>query len=207
MIYKRGRNRLMLIPFLANMFDYALFEVPNSRILPMTVSLIAPGLAFSQSNAKVSHSLNDSTKVVEVKVSDRLLSSFKDDEYVTFLVKFNEKAEVKKVAEQARKNAEKAGLSNLNTEHITRSAVIAELKEISLTSQRNVKDFVEAEIANGNAKEFESYHIVNGMAVTATKEVAEKIATFAEVEKLLPNETLIVRISAMQRRGLPYNIP
>ena len=155
----------------------------------MTVSLIAPGLAFAQSNAKVSHSLNDSTKVVEEKVSDRLLSSFKDDEYVTFLVKFNEKAEVEKVAEQARKNAEKAGLSNHNTEHITRSAVIAELKEISLTSQRNVKEFVEAEVANGNAKEFQSYHIVNGMAVTATKEVAEKIATFAEVEKLLPNET------------------
>ena len=27
------------------------------------------------------------------------------------------------------------------------------------------------------------------MAVTATKEVAEKVATFAEVEKVLPNET------------------
>ena len=26
------------------------------------------------------------------------------------------------------------------------------------------------------------------MAVTATKEIAEKIATFAEVEKILPNE-------------------
>ncbi|PAV27584.1 peptidase S8, partial [Virgibacillus profundi] len=34
-----------------------------------------------------------------------------------------------------------------------------------------------------------SYYIVNGIAVTATKEVAEKIATFAEVEKILPNET------------------
>ncbi|MBO1914183.1 protease inhibitor I9 family protein, partial [Microvirga sp. 3-52] len=29
----------------------------------------------------------------------------------------------------------------------------------------------------------------NGMAVTATKEVAQKIAAFAEVEKILPNET------------------
>ena len=43
-------------------------------------------------------------------------------------------------------------------------------------------------MASGNVDEFNSYFIVNGMAVTATKEVAEKIAAFAEVEKILPNE-------------------
>lgn len=155
----------------------------------MTVSLIAPGAAFAQPNANVSHSLNDSKQIVEQKMSDRLLTSFKDDEYVTFLVKFNEKAEVEKVANQARQDANKANLSQSKLEHIQRSAVLAELKEISITSQQNVKGFIEKEIVDGNAKDFHSYHIVNGMAVTATKEVAEKIATFAEVEKLLPNET------------------
>src|SRR5699024_10736682 len=60
--------------------------------------------------------------------------------------------------------------------------------ETSLESQHNVKDFLEKEMENGNAKDFHSYHIVNGMAVTATKEVAERIATFSEVEKVLPNE-------------------
>ena len=49
--------------------------------------------------------------------------------------------------------------------------------------------YLEQEAAKGNAEDIKSYHIVNGMAVTATKEVAEKIATFAEVEKILPNET------------------
>lgn len=154
----------------------------------MTISLIAPGAAFAQPNAKISQSLNDSTKVVEQKVSDRLLTSFKDDEYVTFLVKFNEKAEVEKVAQEARKNAEKASLSQQKVEHTQRSAVIAELKETSLTSQQDVKEYLNQEMEDGNVKDFHSYHIVNGMAVTAKKEVAEKIATFAEVEKLLPNE-------------------
>ncbi|MGA9227041.1 MAG: S8 family serine peptidase, partial [Mesobacillus sp.] len=42
--------------------------------------------------------------------------------------------------------------------------------------------------AKGNVEDIHSYYIVNGMAVTATKEVAEKVASFAEVEKVLPNE-------------------
>jgi len=155
----------------------------------MTVSLIAPGAAFAQPNAKISQSLNDSTKIVEQKVSDQLLNSFKDDEHVTFLVKFNEKAEVEKVAQEARKNAEKASLTQQKIEHTQRSAVIAELKETSYISQQDVKAYLNQEMDDGNVKDFHSYHIVNGMAVTATKEVAEKIATFAEVEKLLPNET------------------
>lgn len=155
----------------------------------MTISLIAPGAAFAQPNAKISQSLNDSTEIVEQKVSERLLTSFKDDEYVTFLVKFNEKAEVEKVAQEARKKAEKASLTKQKVEHTQRSAVIAELKETSLTSQQDVKEYLSKEKENGNVKDFHSYHVVNGMAVTAKKEVAEKIATFTEVEKLLPNET------------------
>lgn len=155
----------------------------------MVASLCLPGAGFAQSNGKINHSLNDSTKVVEQKVSDRLLSSFKDDEEVTFLVKFNERADVQQVAKEAKANAENAKLSLNQAEHVQRSAVIAELKEISFSSQQNVKSYIEQEIENGNVKDYQSYHIVNGMAVTATKEVAEKITTFAEVEKILPNET------------------
>ena len=80
-------------------------------------------------------------------------------------------------------------LSAHNTKLIQRSAVVSELKATSLESQQTVKEFLEQEAAKGNAEDIESYYIVNGMAVTATKEVAEKIATFPEVEKVLPNET------------------
>ncbi|MFC4023693.1 S8 family serine peptidase [Oceanobacillus longus] len=155
----------------------------------MTFSLIAPSVALAESNSKSSYSLNDSNKVAEVKVNDRLMKQFNDDEKVTFLVKFKETAEVEKVASEARESAAKESLSAQKAEHIQRSAVIAELKATSLTSQHNVKEFLEKEIENGNAENLKSYHIVNGLAVTATKEVAEKIATFSEVEKILPNET------------------
>ncbi len=36
----------------------------------------------------------------------------------------------------------------------------------------------------------ESFYIVNGIAVTATKDVMEKAASFPEVEKVLPNQKI-----------------
>ncbi|EQB37268.1 hypothetical protein M948_01665 [Virgibacillus sp. CM-4] len=154
----------------------------------MTFSLITPGLANAESSGKLHQAAKDSNKTVEEKVSDRLVKEFKDDEKVTFLVKFSEKADVTKVAENAKSDAAKASLSAQKAEHVQRSAVISELKTTALESQENVKAFLEEQESKGNVEKFKSYHIVNGMAVTATKKVAEKIASFAEVEKILPNE-------------------
>ncbi|MBP2076442.1 S8 family peptidase [Oceanobacillus polygoni] len=155
----------------------------------MAFSIITPGVTLAESQSKPHYSLNDSNKVAEAKVSERLLTEFKDDEKLTFLVKFNEIAEVEKAASEAKANAAKANLSAQKVEHISRSAVISELKATALSSQQNVKAYLEQEVENGKAENIQTYHIVNGIAVTATKEVAEKIATFAEVEKILPNET------------------
>src|SRR5699024_11826793 len=69
-----------------------------------------------------------------------------------------------------------------------RSAVISELKSTAIESQQNVKAFLQDEVEQGNAEQLHAYYIVNGLAVTATKEVAEKVAAFTEVEKILPNE-------------------
>ncbi|WP_157087645.1 S8 family serine peptidase [Oceanobacillus damuensis] len=155
----------------------------------MTFSFIAPSAVLAQSGDKAHHSLNDTLNVTEAKVSDRLQTQFTDNEKVTFLVKFHEKADVEKVANNAKASADRANLSAQKAEHIQRSAVIAELKSISLTSQQNVIEYVEEEVEKGNAEDLQSFHIVNGLAVTATREVAEKIAAFTEVEKILPNET------------------
>ncbi|RDW18765.1 peptidase S8 [Oceanobacillus arenosus] len=160
----------------------------------MTFTLLTPGISLAESSnttqsSKLHQSLNDSSKIVESKVSKTLLSSFKEDEKVTFLIKFSEKADSAKVAADARASAEKANLSVQKQEHVQRSAVIAELKAVSLAAQVNVLTYLEEEQKQGNVDDFHSYHIVNGIAVTATKEVAEKIAAFAEVEKILPNET------------------
>ncbi|KQL37290.1 S8 family peptidase [Psychrobacillus sp. FJAT-21963] len=160
--------------------------------LLMTFSLVAPNVVSAETTSKLHQSFRDSSSnniSVKDKLNSRLLENFKNDEKVTFLIKFKEKSDSLQVAEEARKNADEANLSAHNTKLIQRSAVVSELKATSIESQQTVKQFLEQEIAKGNAEDLTSYYIVNGMAVTATQEVAEKIATFAEVEKILPNET------------------
>ncbi|WP_373893149.1 S8 family serine peptidase [Virgibacillus natechei] len=155
----------------------------------MTFSLFAPGISHAETNGNLHQSAVDSQKETQAKVSERLQEAFSDNEKTTFLIKFGEKADTAQIAEDARANADQANLSAQNREHIQRSAVVSELKTTSLNSQENVKQYLEQEVENGNAEDINSYYIVNGMAVTATKEVAEKVAAFAEVDKILPNET------------------
>ncbi|MFC5604785.1 S8 family serine peptidase [Sporosarcina koreensis] len=157
--------------------------------LLMVFSILTPGMVTAEQQNKLHQSFKDSAVNVTSKVSNDLHQIFKDEETATFLVKFNEKADTTKVAKQARKDANKASLSAATTELMVRSAVVSELKATSLESQANVKDFLEGLLSTGEVKDITSYYIVNGMAVTATKEIAEKIASFPEVEKILPNET------------------
>lgn len=159
----------------------------------MTFSLLTPGLSSAEITAnRLYESFRDSGSPVTSirdKMSNRLLESFKSDDQVTFLVKFKDKANSAQVATEARAKAEKANLSAHNTKLVQRSAVVSELKATSISSQQSVLQFLEQEAAAGNATDIASFYIVNAIAVTATKEVAEKVAAFAEVEKVLPNET------------------
>ncbi|WP_342542411.1 S8 family serine peptidase [Paenisporosarcina sp. FSL H8-0542] len=157
--------------------------------LLMVLSLIVPGIATAEPNKKLHKSLNDSNVLSGNKLSSSLLETFEKEDRVTFLIKFKESADTEKVAEQAKQDAGNANLSAKKSQLMQRSAVVSELKMTSLESQQNVKQYLDMQVKAGNAKDITSYYIVNGMAVTATKEVAEKVATFAEVEKILPNET------------------
>lgn len=152
----------------------------------MVSSLIAPGLVSAESRTNVS--AVDTGKVIQEKVSERLLEEFKNEEKVTFLVKFKEKTDAQKVATEARAAAKEDKLSAHKVKLAQRSAVVSELKATAQESQADVKKYLELMEKSGNAENIRTYHIVNGMAVTATKSVAEKIATFQEVEKVLPDE-------------------
>ncbi|WP_461182452.1 S8 family serine peptidase [Virgibacillus kimchii] len=153
----------------------------------MIFSLIAPGISFAEPNWKISQSQN-AKKDLQHKVSNGLQDQLENEEKVTFLIKFKATADIRETAREARDRAEKANLSVMEQEHIQRSAVISELKSTAMESQQNVLEFLEEAEQDGIAEDVNAYHIVNGVAVTATKEVAEKLASFPEVEKLLPNE-------------------
>ncbi len=150
----------------------------------MVFSLSTP--TFANGQGSIHDSLRSSTIYSDEKVNERVLDLFEDKEKATFLVKFAEKADTLSVAEEAKASA--SSLSKHESLNMQRSAVVSELKETALTSQEDVNAFLEQGIDNGDVEEFTSYFIVNGMAVTATKEIAEKLATFDSVEKILPNE-------------------
>ncbi|MCG7345721.1 S8 family serine peptidase [Sporosarcina sp. ACRSL] len=191
-----------------------LFSVAASLL--MVVSLTTPAMAAStEINNKLHQSLRGSNELSQEKVSQRLLDNFKEEDMVTFLVKFKEQADTEKVAAQAKQQASQANLSGKQSVMLTRSAVVSELRLTSLETQQNVMEYLEQQVAAGNAKDITSYFIVNGMAVTATKEVAEVIATFQEVEKVLPdeirqlNETTIIENSVVpnsQLASVEWNI-
>lgn len=154
----------------------------------MLVSLVIPSTGFAETK-EVSRALKNSNQIAQSKISTHLIEEFtKNKGKITFLVKFKEKADVQKVAKNAASTAKKNGLSSTNIEYAQRSAVVSELKYTALTTQDNVKQFLDKQLEEGAVSNYESFYIVNAIAVTGTKEVAEKIAHFQEVEKLLPNE-------------------
>lgn len=148
----------------------------------LAFSLLLPAVAVAE-EGKVQHELTGTSN----KLSNRLVDQFDNQDVVTFLVKFKEKANTEEVVRKVKKSAEKNKLSTWERQHQQHSSIITELKETAANEQQGVIDFLEKEDAD-QVEDVHSYFIVNGLAVTATKEVAEKIAAFSEVEKILPNE-------------------
>ncbi|WP_342541789.1 S8 family serine peptidase [Paenisporosarcina sp. FSL H8-0542] len=174
--------------------------------LLMVFSLLSPGFADAESIKPSNRYVNDHQTAAKVKVSNRLLETFKKDDKVTFLIKFNEKADTANAIKRAKAIAKQEKLTANKEEFIQRSAVVSELKATAHVEQQNVLKYLKQEELKGNVESFNSYFIVNGMAVTATKEVAEKIATFSEVEKVLPNETRQLFASTTKEESLNSNL-
>ncbi|PAE37300.1 S8 family serine peptidase, partial [Bacillus sp. 7884-1] len=96
----------------------------------------------------------------------------------------------KKVATETAKKAKGQKQTAAKTELMKRSAVVSTLRAKANETQYSIQTYLDQEKKKGNVKEFQSFYIVNSMAVTGTKEVMEKLATFPEVEKILPNDTI-----------------
>jgi bacillopeptidase F len=139
---------------------------------------------------KPSVSANDTAKISpQSKITSKLQDQFKKDKHVTYLVKFKEQVDTKSVEKKAADQAKKQKLSANSKKLLKRNLVVSELRSTALETQAEVKKYLNNEKKSGAVKEVKGFYVVNGMAVTSTKEVMEKIANFPEVEKILPNET------------------
>ncbi|HET7580184.1 MAG TPA: S8 family serine peptidase [Bacillales bacterium] len=143
-----------------------------------------------QAKQDVSVSLLKSHTSTQQKISKRLEDRFaKEQGKITFLVKLKDQVNTKKVAQKVQKESKGLSLTQAQTELRTRSAVVSSLRAKALETQDNLKEFLQKQKQKGSVKSYESFYIVNAMAITGTKEVAKKLAAFPEVEKVLPNET------------------
>ncbi|MDX5486798.1 S8 family serine peptidase [Bacillus pumilus] len=130
-----------------------------------------------------------SSKITKAKISSRLMKQFQQDDQVTFLIKMKEQTNTQKVAKEAVSEAKKQKLTAAKTQYTKRSAVVSELRATSEKTQEALLTYLQKEHKKKQVKEIHSYYIVNGLAVTGTKEVMEKVAAFPEVDQVLPNET------------------
>lgn len=181
----------------------------------LTFLMIVPMMFPSQANAVSKDKPSTSARKALVdggksKISSKLNEQFSKKDKVTFLIKFQDQVDTAKVAKAAVKEAKTQKLTGKQTRLMKRSTVVSSLRAIALETQDHVKKYLEKQEKAGKAEKVQSFYVVNGMAVTATKEVMEQIAAFPEVEKVLPNETrqLIQPVSSVkiQKKNLLYKL-
>ncbi|MTW85801.1 S8 family serine peptidase [Virgibacillus dakarensis] len=157
--------------------------------LMLLLSAGLPQIVQGQAKSEGNKSLYTSENSTQSKISKDLTDTFKSEKNVTFLVKFNEQVNTKKVAEKSVNVAQKQQLSAAKTELRKRSVIVSSLRANALDTQHNVKAYLQKQKKAGNVTSFQSFYIVNAMAVSGTEEVAKELAKFGEIEKILPNRT------------------
>lgn len=152
-------------------------------------SLIIPTNSTIASTSTLHTSAKDSVLGKEQKkIAPTVLSQFKENKEVTFLIKFKEQVDTNKVSTKAAAIAKTQKLSANQSKLLKRSTLVSELRSTALETQVNVKDYLDKQEKAGHAKDLQSFYIVNAMAVTASKDVMEQLAVYPEVAKILPNE-------------------
>ncbi|WP_285855775.1 S8 family peptidase [Bacillus pumilus] len=154
-----------------------------------TLTMTSFGMVQAKSTSTSYQEEAVSSKTTKAKISSRLMKQFQQDDQVTFLIKMKEQTNTKKVAKEAMSKAKKQKLTAAKTQYTKRSAVVSELRATSEETQQALLTYLQKEKKKKQVKEIHSYYIVNGLAVTGTKEVMEKVAAFPEVDQVLPNET------------------
>ncbi|WP_438799717.1 S8 family serine peptidase [Alkalicoccobacillus porphyridii] len=158
-----------------------------SLTLLFVFSLLVPYQGSAQSNSN-SVSVLDSGQSGADKISERVYEEFENEEIVTFLLKFKEQVNTTEIASESLQTQQAQNASASQIKLSQRSAVVSSLRATSIDTQTEITAFLDKELETDRVTDYQSFFIVNGMAVTGTKEVMEKLAARPEVEKVLANE-------------------
>lgn len=179
---KMGGIRVSINKKLLSSVVSAIFVL--STITAPVGKLIVANAKASDGSATISYLESTKTQAKD-KIQKTLISKFTTDTTkVTYLVKLKDQVDTTNVAENAASKAKKQGLSAYKTKLLKKSTIVSELKIKADETQSSIKTYLDSEKKNGNVSKYEDFWIVNGLSVTGTKAVMEKLAAMPEVESI-----------------------
>lgn len=145
--------------------------------------------------------LEESKHSQEPNIAQELLEAFEEDEYVPFIVILNDQTDVRSVSKQAKERAKDHSLSSSETKAKVQEAVVNELQTNAHSTQKDIVNYLDN---HKKIKDYQSFYIVNAVAVTGTKEVMQEIAEMPEVKSILLDRKR--KLSTIKENSLHNNL-
>src|SRR5699024_5105779 len=153
-------------------------KVSTLMIIMMILSLIIPTNIMVDATAK-----DEQNRRIENKVDAKLLEAYKEKDYVRYLVILKDQTDTKTVANKAKSTAKKQSLSNTEVKQTVQQAVVSELQANAEATQQSILSYLKKD--KKNIQDYQSFYIINGLAVTGTEKSAKEIANLPEVKSVI----------------------
>lgn len=174
-----------------------------SMALILVFTLIPSAFADNGSSTQKLELKRDLPSSTVNKIDEQLIQSFKQDEYVSYLVKLKEQTNTTKVANQALSKALTNKSTASSAKLAVRTSVVSALRETATRTQDSITSYLEQQEKSGEVKEFKNYFIVNALYVKSTKAVLDELALQPEVEKIVPNQTRYLDQAEVKEKQTP----
>ncbi|GEL76999.1 S8 family serine peptidase [Tenuibacillus multivorans] len=156
----------------------------STVMLVLSTFLSTTAIAETQNNTIQDSLQQTSSQKIDSKVKQQMDSS----EELSLIIILNEQIDAANIMKQANNNAIEKNELGLNKKHMVRSKILTELKANAHQTQAPLLELLSQEKQKGKVKKFKSYHVINAISFTGSKEVIEKIASFKEVKKIYLDE-------------------
>lgn len=122
----------------------------------------------------------------ESKIDKAVRTIFQEKNKASYLIKLKTQVDTQAIAQKTLRSLSK-DVTPYQAKLLKRSAIVSSLRETANKTQQPLIELLNQEKKDGKVDSFLSFFIVNGLSITSTKEVMEKLAKFPEVEKVLPD--------------------
>ncbi|WP_047986388.1 S8 family serine peptidase [Ornithinibacillus californiensis] len=141
------------------------------------------------------------------KIDNKVKQKMESSEEVSLLIVLNDQVDASIIMNKASKKANEKKALGLNKKHIVRSEILTELKAKAHQTQEPLLKLLGQEKQKGKVEKFKSYHVINAISFTGSKEVVEKIASMKEVKKIyLDEERQLVEDKEMATTSTDENV-